>query len=289
MLIQVGKNNAADYASPAMSNPTTLQGVTLVMRYITPSAGLPYADGKCLSVTERDTLLNMGKSIALIWETTAVRALDGANAGTTDGAAASAAAARLSYPTTMPIIVTFDFDVTAKTRDVAIAYWRAFQSACAHPLGLYGDYDIIAAVGNESVLTVQANAAGWSWDWIKHVWRGTHPLAHVQQKLTKNGIDPGDVVRQVTAWGEKPKAPKPSSPSAPEPTLNVGMQGNAVLKLQQHLHFWGWYMQPLDGQFGSFTETAVKSMQKSLKVTTDGIYGPVTAKAYAKFLTALKK
>jgi len=85
-----------------------------------------------------------------------------------------------------------------------------------------------------------------------------------------------------------PQPPKPAKPVVvvPVPTLRLTSPITAnkeVLKLQQICTFWGWYTSKCDGWFGVQTEYAVKKMQTALKITADGVYGPVTAAAYKKF------
>lgn len=281
-------DKAVDYAAPANSNPMKLVGIKLVGRYIDPTAGTSYASWKCLSAHERDQLLNWQRAIMLIWETTATRGLEGAAAGKTDGAAAAAAAARLGYPTDQTIVVTFDTDINKANLPKAVEYWKAFKLACPHPCGIYGDWDIIGALGTVSACNWQANAAGWSWDWIKHMWRGSHPLTHIQQKAQQLGVDPGDVLRAVKVWNGPVAKPKPANPKAPIPTLKQGMHSAEVVHLQQHLAFWGWYTGGIDGIFGSGTAMGVAALQKACKVKPDGVYGPATAASYSAFLAAMQ-
>lgn len=67
-----------------------------------------------------------------------------------------------------------------------------------------------------------------------------------------------------------------SSPSV----LEKGDKGNAVKKLQQKLIDKGFKLTKYgaDGHYGDETVNAVKVFQKAVKITVDGVYGPVTAK-----------
>jgi peptidoglycan hydrolase-like protein with peptidoglycan-binding domain len=53
--------------------------------------------------------------------------------------------------------------------------------------------------------------------------------------------------------------------------------------LQKELTNWNKNPGPVDGQFGSQTESAVKAAQTEVKVTADGIYGPVTKAAFDEY------
>jgi peptidoglycan hydrolase-like protein with peptidoglycan-binding domain len=61
-----------------------------------------------------------------------------------------------------------------------------------------------------------------------------------------------------------------------EPTLRQGSQGESVRQLQVALTELGFYAGPLDGEFGSLTDAAVKAFQQQRELTVDGIVGPVT-------------
>lgn len=85
-----------------------------------------------------------------------------------------------------------------------------------------------------------------------------------------------------------PAPPKPPTPPVivPVPTLRLTTpttNGKQVATLQQVLTFWGWYRAKVDGWFGPVTADGVKAMQRALKITVDGIYGPQSAAAYKRF------
>jgi len=60
------------------------------------------------------------------------------------------------------------------------------------------------------------------------------------------------------------------------PTLKKGMSGGDVWDLQFRLNILGYYDPPLDGQFGSRTEKAVRQFQKAYGLAADGIAGEKT-------------
>ncbi len=55
-----------------------------------------------------------------------------------------------------------------------------------------------------------------------------------------------------------------------EPSLHLGMQGEAVKKWQAIIHV------PMDGKFGYATESATRIWQKHFHLVPDGIVGPLT-------------
>ena len=61
-------------------------------------------------------------------------------------------------------------------------------------------------------------------------------------------------------------------------TLKRGSKGDQVKKLQTKLTQLGYYTAECDANFGSKTETALKTYQKYYNLKTDGICGPLTQK-----------
>lgn len=58
--------------------------------------------------------------------------------------------------------------------------------------------------------------------------------------------------------------------------LRLGMEGSAVLGLQQRLTALGFYSGPNNGVFDSKTEAAVKAAQQKFNLPADGTVGPAT-------------
>jgi peptidoglycan hydrolase-like protein with peptidoglycan-binding domain len=61
-----------------------------------------------------------------------------------------------------------------------------------------------------------------------------------------------------------------------EPNLKKGSTDPAVRDLQEALKALGFDLGPIDGMFGTTTETAVKTFQQARGITADGIVGKVT-------------
>lgn len=68
----------------------------------------------------------------------------------------------------------------------------------------------------------------------------------------------------------------PSSGDAAYVLSKYGSTGNEVRQLQQKLKDLGFYTGSVDGVFGSATQSAVRSFQRSVGITADGIAGPTT-------------
>jgi len=70
-----------------------------------------------------------------------------------------------------------------------------------------------------------------------------------------------------------------SSSDVDLPVLRVGMQGPAVIRLQQRLRSLGLFKGDITGFFGPLTEAAVKAAQQRFRLEADGIVGFATWEA----------
>ncbi|AKG22785.1 peptidoglycan-binding domain-containing protein [Calothrix sp. 336/3] len=68
-------------------------------------------------------------------------------------------------------------------------------------------------------------------------------------------------------------APERVELSFKQPVLKLGSQGTAVKELQTFLQKLGLYAEALDGEFGEFTQMAVKKYQRQVFLPEDGIVG----------------
>ena len=259
-----------------------------------------------------------GLSVVLIHEARATDGLDGAVRGLAHGALAASQAKALGAPTDVPIVFASagDYDVNAGNLAKSVAYWRAAKTAAAaagYAAGCYGDWDLLAAVGDESALNVQAAAKGWSWDWVARKWRGVHRTAHLLQAPSSvlnpkpsvqwpgSRVDFNDIVRPIRAWYPVPKPkPKPPVPVVVVPGSNLRLtwprtRNSDVKALNNLLRFFGWAKTTGD-VFDAGTKAGVVRMQKALnkwgvmpRLVEDGIYGPKTRATLHGFLTALGK
>lgn len=67
-----------------------------------------------------------------------------------------------------------------------------------------------------------------------------------------------------------------ASPKMQLPMLRIGDSGEYVTSLQTDLKQFGFYHGPIDGKFGSGTDTAVKNFQAASGLSVDGIVGKET-------------
>lgn len=133
-------------------------GYVGVVRYLAPPGRA--TAGKVLTPAERDELHGFGLPIALVWESTAGRALYGSAGGRADAAAANAQADALGWPTWRPIFYAVDFAPTPAQMPLVVAYFREARRAprAAWP---YGGQPVIDVAGAGSA-GWQASAASWS-------------------------------------------------------------------------------------------------------------------------------
>ncbi|AOH55112.1 hypothetical protein ABE28_012200 [Peribacillus muralis] len=79
--------------------------------------------------------------------------------------------------------------------------------------------------------------------------------------------------------GYKVSGPESVPVQATLSTLKKGSSGPQVVELQKRLTKLGFNTKGIDGEFGKNTEVAVKTFQKTKKLTADGVVGPKTKKA----------
>ncbi len=101
--------------------------------------------------------------------------------------------------------------------------------------------------------------------------------------ITWNALDQG-----ITPPPTPTPAPQPPPTPAPAPggqdpasVLRSGASGPEVLALEQRLSALGYWVDDIDGNFGSGTHHAVVALQKAAGLSRDGIVGPNTRAALA--------
>lgn len=129
-------------------------GYVGVLRYLAPRP-----NGKVIDLAEQNALHARGLAVGYVWETTAGRALEGAEAGAHDARLANAMADELGVPATLALHYAVDSDVPGWS---AVApYFEGVHSASVRPVRPYGEYDVIegfhATYGEPGWQT-----AGWS-------------------------------------------------------------------------------------------------------------------------------
>ncbi len=76
-----------------------------------------------------------------------------------------------------------------------------------------------------------------------------------------------------------PPTTAPATTALPAPVLRPGSSGTAVAQLQHRLVALGYWLDPVDGSYGTSTLHAVTAFQKAAGLSRDGIAGPVTLAA----------
>lgn len=99
----------------------------------------------------------------------------------------------------------------------------------------------------------------------------------VRRRVRSTGHIVGFGVPAYVAVSDPKPSNKPTVPSG-KPFLKVGSKGTRVRQLQQCLHYLGarFPKYGIDGEYGNETKGNVKLFQKQVKLSQDGIYGPLT-------------
>jgi Domain of unknown function (DUF1906) len=148
-------------------------GKTFVVRYV-PYGG--YQKG--LTAAEIADYQAHGLAIALVWESTANRALSGKTAGVSDARTAQAAAAALGFPDTTAIYFAVDFDVSDAQLPAIDAYLAgASMILGAVRVGVYGGRRVVA----------HCKAAGIRWLWQTFAWSYGTVVAGIHLYQYHNG------------------------------------------------------------------------------------------------------
>jgi hypothetical protein len=174
-----------DYAWSRPS-PGTLkgQGFSFVARYLSYDT-----TGKNLDASEEHSLEKHDLDIVLVWEWNADDALKGYNKGVEDAHAAQKQAFALGMPHSRPLYFAVDFDATSG-QEAAIG---SYFDGVAHVLGrdrtgAYAGYNVIKHLFDNHKIT---------WGWQTYAWSGGKWDKRAQLRQVLNGIDGGDVDKDV--------------------------------------------------------------------------------------------
>jgi peptidoglycan hydrolase-like protein with peptidoglycan-binding domain len=97
----------------------------------------------------------------------------------------------------------------------------------------------------------------------------------VQNPVPAAPTDPGPPPTPDPTPAPTPDPNPPASPTS-RPTLRQGSSGPEVLALEQRLSGLGYWVDTVDGSFGSGTHHAVVALQKAAGIGRDGVVGPIT-------------
>ncbi len=260
-------------------------GVIGVIRY------LSYDGRKNLTVPEKTALDNAGIPIALVWESTEYRVLDGAAAGRADAEEAQRQAAILGFPAGTVIYFACDFD--AGTTDAKNAFGPdGYYTAAAEVLGtitgqgcqrtgVYGGTNIIDA----------ADLAGYCYLWQTDAWSptGRRDCARLYQNssVTVGGVSVDGNTAYRADWGQTPRpdAGGIQAPAWPGRDFaytpgSAAMTGDDIRDWQQQMAHRGWTI-GVDGVYGPQSEDVCRQFQQDSTdhgwpLDVDGVVGPKT-------------
>ena len=113
-------------------------------------------------------------------------------------------------------------------------------------------------------------------------------VADLQYVMTRLGFYSGPIdgvysAETTAAVTEMQKALGVTADGVYGPETDAALKGKArdvVVQIQTVLAQYGFYNGPIDGNYGTDTQAAIKKLQTDLGVTADGRFGPETAKAF---------
>jgi LysM repeat protein len=145
-----------------------VSGCATIARYIQPAWE---SNGKDITPTERANLHALGKSVVLVYERWATRALDGYWAGVTDGNNALAGARRVGLPDDIEVTLyaAVDWDITDAQKPAVAEYLRGYANTVGWGRsGVYGGYWAVKYMADRGVVKRFWQTYAWSgglWDY----------------------------------------------------------------------------------------------------------------------------
>ena len=143
--------------------------------------------GKALTDDEAKRLLNAGLGILLIWETTASRARDGADAGKQDGYSAYSFARQIGVPDGCTIYYAVDYNAPKTDYPLIEQYLYAAKSACVpYRCGVYGKADLVNSVKADAYMQCVAWSDGLvsaKANIYQYEWQGGKTAQEIAKKI----------------------------------------------------------------------------------------------------------
>lgn len=272
-------------------------GYRFVLGYVSTTTG------KNMTAALAASYRAAGLGVGLVWETAANRVLSGAAGGVVDGAAASALAKAVGYPTNCHLYFAVDYAEPASDFPAAQAYADAFNKACIYPVGVYGDYAVIEHFVTPGRQPVQSGwqTVAWSSGLIsaKACLYQRNRLHYPAIAGVAAGTYDEDVVMSTAPiwWPGAAPTPTPTPTPAPAPVadwtsipnLKYGDTGAPVLKLQHFMVavYPAYNRYVPNGIYGPATTAGLKTFQARSGITAaqggDGrTVGPLTKQALWK-------
>lgn len=138
-------------------------GYKFAGRYLVPPTGS--LKWKALTKAECRHITDAGLRVLTVWETTADRAKEGAEAGAADAARARKLAAEYGIPTGAAIYFAVDYDARRGDYGAIEAYIRAAtgQMDGEYLVGLYGSYSLIEEMASRGAADCYWQCVAWSY------------------------------------------------------------------------------------------------------------------------------
>jgi len=261
-------------------------GATFACRYAS-TAGNP----KNLTANEVAALLPAGISIVSVFETTAMRAMDGHAAGKDDAISGRAQHRPFGLPDGMPIYFTVDFDAQDSELGAVADYFRGVREGSgSSPVGVYGSVRVCAFLAAQGL----ADFFWQTYAWSHGQWAPLTHLRQVQNGLVWDGHGVDLDEAHEANFGQWGNAPAPVPPPVPQPTnwtehmitnmpevregaTDTTAGPGSVRRIQAILSIvYGINVGASDGIFGPHTDSGVRALQQERGLAVDGIVGPHT-------------
>ena len=199
-------------------------GISFVGRYLVNPAF-----NKAITDDEAKRLHEAGLAVVLIWETTASRAREGAEAGKLDGYSAYSYAKQIGVPDGCAIYFAVDYDAPRTDYPAIEQYLYAAKLACApYKCGVYGKADLVNSVRADAYMQCVAWSNGLvseKANIYQYEWQGG---AEAQKIAKETGVavdmDRCDSLTSAGAW--MPEADKPWYADAMQWAENNGLMND---------------------------------------------------------------
>jgi hypothetical protein len=257
-------------------------GVTFVVRYLSNDAS------KNLDRSEAHLLSDAGFDIAVVWESTQKRALEGRGAGVTDAKKAAEQAKSCGMPARRPIYFGVDFDAQDHDLPKIANYLRGAASVIGEKrVGVYAGIRVVRHCLDHALAT---------FGWQTYAWSGGERDPRAQLYQHKNGVVIGGVNCDLDTayhpdfgqWRQRiakaPPFPYPASDylgtARPDPHCHSGtdpIERQTIAKWQKKMAERGWRIEAT-GVFNRQASRICHNFQAEKGLTADGLVHPGTWK-----------